>query len=155
MVKKGRKRKGDRKKDKKPEKRPKTTRKKVLVLTGSDSGSGSDSGRLFEEAEPDFEALQAKNAAASRLHKGIKTQRNKWMEMFGSAPSTETFVDANLAPFVANTFEAHPNPSQVKQIRTFLKHQALELGLDNPMFRHQQARYPLVHEQMGGIQARP
>ena len=95
MVKRETKRKGRRKKDKKPEKRPKTTWKEVLVLTGSDSGSGSDSGHLFEEAEPDFEALQAKNAAASRqraLHKHVKTQRNKWMEMFGSAPSTETFL---------------------------------------------------------------
>jgi hypothetical protein len=53
MVKRGTKRKSDREKDKKQEKRPKTIRTKELVLTGSDSGSGSDSGRLFEEADPD------------------------------------------------------------------------------------------------------
>jgi hypothetical protein len=152
MVKRGTKRKGRRKKDKKPEKRPKTTGKKVLVLAGSDSDSSSDSGHLFEEA------LQAKNAASSSkraLHKHIKTQLNKWIKMYGSAPSTQTFVDANLARYVASTFEIHPNPPQVKQMRLFMKHQALQLGLDNPMFTHHQARYPLLHQQMGGIRARP
>ena len=151
MVKGGTKRKGRRKKDKKPEKRPKT-KLSERVLAGSDSDSSSDSGHLFEEA------LQAKNAASSSkraLHKHIKTQRNKWIKMYGSAPSTQTFVDANLARYVASTFEIHPNPPQVKQMRLFMKHQALQLGLDNPMFTHHQARYPLLHQQMGGIRARP
>jgi hypothetical protein len=151
MVKGGTKRKGRRKKDKKPEKRPKT-KLSERVLAGSDSDSSSDSGHLFKDA------LQAKNAASSSkraLHKHIKTQRNKWIKMYGSAPSTQTFVDANLARYVASTFEIHPNPPQVKQMRLFMKHQALQLGLANPMFTQQQARYPLLHEQMGGIRARP
>jgi hypothetical protein len=127
-----------------------------LSSFGSEVDLEPDSSDLFQDADPDFAALQEKNVKSSKaraLTKHVKTQKNKWQRLYGSMPTVPTFVDKNLAKFVAATFDEHPNPAQFKQITTFLKHQAIELGLINPMARQERTRYPLLQEQMEGIKA--
>ena len=88
-----------------------------MVLDVSDSGPSSDSGELF--VDPDLERIRKKNVQAEAkraTHKHVKTQQNKWKALFGGIPTSKTFVDSKLAPYVAKTFEDHPNPAQAKQI---------------------------------------
>jgi hypothetical protein len=76
------------------------------------------------------------------------------MKMFKTAPSTETWTDANLANFVAARCEIHMNPPQRKTLLSFLKHTAAELGLENPNGREQQTKYPELQTQIAGIKNR-
>ena len=77
----------------------------------------------------------ARKMSRPRRNEHVKTQQNKWKALFGGIPTSKTFVDSKLAPYinVAKTFEDHPNPAQVKQIRAFIKHQAIALAVRNPL----------------------
>jgi hypothetical protein len=79
---------------------------------------------------PDFTAIRRKNKHASEsrpVMRQVRTQRNHWIAMFKTAPTTETWTDANLATFVAARCEKHMNPSQRKTLRLFLKHTAAQV----------------------------
>jgi hypothetical protein len=81
---------------------------------------------------PDYPGLRAKNVTAAKkrsVNKLVRTQSNKWINIFGKAPTLETFVDKNIANYIAKGFYEHPNPSQRKSTLSFLKHMSQRLGI--------------------------
>jgi hypothetical protein len=118
--------------------------------------SDKDSAEDFV-AVPDYPGLRAKNVTAAKkrsVNKLVRTQSNKWINIFGKAPTLETFVDKNIANYIAKGFDEHPNPSQRKSTLSFLKHMSQRLGIVHVGSISEQPKFPLTQEQLDGMRNR-